>query len=272
MSNPMRRATAAAIVAVLFAATAAGQERPPPSVLGPMLDALSGGVGTRQQAPPSGPVTSGVNRAAFSYCTQLNRSGLEVALAAAPMSDQARRLLFAAGSTEELFAYCADQINHHLCTRDIVGLAGSFLTAGPAGNSVVDGTGGVAQDAAEKRASALGLVFGVAGAVGGAAASGNAGTAARTGAAGAIGGYAAGSQAGGAAGVAACDRNRATMAEVSDLFRQPLAGRSVGEVDRFMQANARFVPAERQEALRYLQQVSQRLRQSSADLWQRLNQ
>lgn len=271
MSNPVRCAVAVAI-AVFAAAPAGGQERPPPSVLGPVLDALSGGVGGRQQAAPSGPLSSGVNRAAFSHCTQLNRSGLEVALAAAPLSDQARRLLFEAGSPEELFAYCADQINHHLCTRDIVGLAGNFLTAGPAGNRVIDGAGSAAQDAAEKRASTLGLVFGVAGAVGGAAATGNAGTAARTGAAGAVGGYAAGSQVGGAAGVAACDRNRATLAEVSDHFRQRLAGRSAGEVDRFMQANARYVPAAQQDGLRYLQQVSQRLRQSSDNLWRRLNQ
>jgi len=263
------RCTAA--VAALAATAAAAQERPP-NVLGPVLDALSGSAGSRQQATPRGPISSGVNRASFSYCTQLNRSGLDVSLAAAPLSDQARRLLFEPGTPEELFAYCADQINHHLCTREIVGLAGGFLTEGRGAASRAAGVGSAAQDAAEKRAAAAALFGGVVGGVVGAAGTGSVKSAVKSGTGGALTGYGLGSTAGAATEAGSCGLNRTTMIAVSDRFEQRVRGQSSADVDRFMQANARFVPAAQQDDLRYLQQVSQRLRQSAPDLWQRLNQ
>lgn len=261
-------------IGVVFLAVAVASDRAlaqqeTVDVLRRTLEALSGAAtqppaAPRQGASNPGLLSRGSAAMRYSNCAQLNSQGLATALAAAPMSDQARQLMFRAGSPESVVKYCADQLHHHLCTGEMLRLTGNFLTSG---NRAIDAVPQAAQDAGTANANPLALGLGVVGAVVGPAITGRpvAGTVG-----GAAVGYGAGSMATDAGKASLCERRRASMHAVSSHFRRGYSVNSPSDVDMFLNNNAGFVPAQERSALQYMHELSQQMRSRAPQLQQLL--
>ncbi|MCB1924975.1 MAG: hypothetical protein KDJ27_14740 [Gammaproteobacteria bacterium] len=202
------------------------------------------------------PMSRGAAAARYNWCSQLTQSGLSTALAAAPLGASARALVFGNGGNGYVLEQCASQLHYHLCSTEIINLAGSFLTGGPGSNRYVDALPEVTNAAGTQSANPLGVFGAVVGGVGTTAATGSV----SKGALGGLAGYGAGSTAGKVVSVASCDQRRQMLDNMSNAFRASAYGETANDVDRLFARNARYIPAAERSVFDYAAALSHEMR------------
>jgi hypothetical protein len=213
----------------------------------------------RQSQYRSNPLARGAAGARYHWCGQLTRHGMATALAAAPLGDAARGLVFRNSGNGYLLEQCASQLHYHLCTTEIINLTGSFLTGGPGANAFVDALPEVTDAVATRRANPMGLLGATAAAVGTTAWTGSV----TKGAVGGVVGYGAGTTLGKGVDVLSCDQRRAMVVAMSDRFRRQAFGETARHVDQLFARNNRYVPTDERSVYNYALALSREMRQKA---------